>query len=162
LLGHYLLFPAIASLAGAAMAGVGLLISVSSRSAVQAQGAGVFAWFGFVLLYDLVLIGALSVSGMRAEWLAAALVANPVDAARVLGVLALEPDLYLLGPAGAYLAARLSRVGAAALLLSALALWTVAPAAIAAIKFALPRRRARRAGKPAHQTLTTAEEASFS
>lgn len=162
LLGHYLLFPAIASLAGAAMAGVGLLISVSSRSAVQAQGAAVFAWFGFVLLYDLVLIGALSVSGMRAEWLAAALVANPVDAARVLGVLALEPDLYLLGPAGAYLAARLSRLGAAVLLLSALAAWTVTPAAIAAMKFALPRRRARRAGKPAHQSLTTAEEASFS
>ena len=42
MVGHYLLFPAIASLAGAAMAGVGLLISVSSRSAVQAQGMGVF------------------------------------------------------------------------------------------------------------------------
>jgi ABC-type multidrug transport system ATPase subunit/ABC-type transport system involved in multi-copper enzyme maturation permease subunit len=162
MLGHYLLFPAIAALAGAAMAGVGLLISVSSRSAVQAQGAAIFAWFAFVLLYDLVLIGALSVSGMRAEWLAAALVANPVDAARVLGVLALEPDLYLLGPAGAYLAARLSRLGAAALLLSALAAWTVTPAAVAALKFALPRRRPRRAGKPAHQSLTTAEEASFS
>ena len=162
MLGHYLLFPAIASLAGAAMAGVGLVISVSSRSAVQAQGAGVFAWFGFVLLYDLVLIGALSVSGMRAEWLAAALVANPVDAARVLGVLALEPDLYLLGPAGAYLTARLSRAGAAALLLSALAAWTVAPAAIAVRKFALPRRRPSGAGKTAHQSLTTAEEASFS
>jgi len=161
MLGHYLLFPAIASLAGAAMAGVGLLISVSSRSAVQAQGAAVFAWFGFVLLYDLVLIGALSVSGMRAEWLAAALVANPVDAARVLGVLALEPDLYLLGPAGAYLAARLSRVGAAALLLSALAAWTVMPAVFAAMTFALPRRRAR-AGTAAHHPLTTAEEASFS
>ena len=160
LLGHYLLFPAIASLAGAAMAGVGVLISVSSRSAVQAQGAAVFAWFGFVLLYDLVLIGALSVSGMRAEWLAAALVGNPVDAARVLGVLALEPDLYLLGPAGAYLAARFSRLGAAMLLLSALALWTTAPAAIAAMKFALPRRRLR--GTTAHQTLTAAEEASFS
>lgn len=162
MLGHYLLFPAIASLAGAAMAGVGLLISVSSRSAVQAQGAAVFAWFGFVLLYDLVLIGALSVSGMRAEWLAAALVGNPVDAARVLGVLALEPDLYLLGPAGAYLAARFSRLGAAALLLSALAAWTVAPAAIAAMRFALPRRRQRGAGTSAHQTLTPAEEASFS
>ena len=162
MLGHYLLFPAIAALAGAAMAGVGLLISVSSRTAVQAQGAAVFAWFGFVLLYDLVLIGALAVSGLRAEWLAAALVANPVDAARVLGVLALEPDLYLLGPAGAYLAASLSRAGAAALLLSALGAWTVAPAAIAALKFALPRPRARRAGKTAHQSLTTAEEASFS
>jgi Cu-processing system permease protein len=162
MLGHYLLFPAIASLAGAAMAGVGLLISVSSRSAVQAQGAAVFAWFGFVLLYDLVLIGALSVSGMRAEWLAAALIGNPVDAARVLGVLALEPDLYLLGPAGAYLAARFSRAGAAALLLAALGAWTVAPAAIAAVKFALPRRRPRGAGTSAHETLKTAEEASFS
>jgi Cu-processing system permease protein len=162
MLGHYLLFPAIASLAGAAMAGVGLLISVSSRSAVQAQGAGVFAWFGFVLLYDLVLIGALSVSGMRAEWLAAALVGNPVDAARVLGVLALEPDLYLLGPAGAYLASRFSRLGAAGLLLSALAAWTVAPAAIAALKFALPRRQPRGASTTAQQTMTAAEEASFS
>ena len=35
----------------------GCSISVSRRSAVQAQGAAVFAWFGFVLLYDLVLIG---------------------------------------------------------------------------------------------------------
>ena len=111
MIGHYLLFPAIASLAGAAMAGVGLLISVSSRSAVQAQGTAVFAWFGFVLLYDLLLIGSLAASGMPAEWLAGALVANPVDAARVLGVLALEPDLYLLGPAGAYIAARFSRAG---------------------------------------------------
>jgi Cu-processing system permease protein len=141
LLGHYLLFPAIACLAGAAMAGIGLLISVSSRSAVQAQGAAVFTWFGFVLLYDLVLIGGLSLGGMRAEWLAAALVANPVDAARVLGVLTLEPDLYLLGPAGAFLAARLSRPGAAALLLASLAAWSVLPAAAAAMTFALPRRR---------------------
>jgi ABC-type multidrug transport system ATPase subunit/ABC-type transport system involved in multi-copper enzyme maturation permease subunit len=162
MLGHYVLFPAIASLAGAAMAGVGLLISVSSRAAVQAQGAAVFAWFGFVLLYDLVLIGALSVSGMRAEWLAAALVGNPVDAARVLGVLALEPDLYLLGPAGAYLAARFSPAGAAALLLLALTLWTLAPVVIAAMTFAHPRRRVRRADTTAQQTITAAEEASFS
>ena len=162
LLGHYLLFPAIAVLAGAAMAGVGLLISVTSRSAVQAQGTAVFAWFGFVLLYDLVLIGALSVSGIRAEWLAAALVANPVDAARVLGVLALEPDLYLLGPAGAYLTAQFSRAGAATLLLASLMAWSALPAAAAAMTFALPRRRARRAGTTAPQTLSTAEEVPLS
>lgn len=160
MLGHYLLFPAIASLAGAAMAGVGLFISVTSRSAVQAQGAAVFAWFGFVLLYDLVLIGALSVSGLRPEWLAAALVANPVDAARVLGVLALEPDLYLLGPAGAYLAARLSRTGAAVLLLAVLAAWAVLPTTGAALAFALPRRRPRRAGAIA-PSLSTTEEVTF-
>jgi ABC-type multidrug transport system ATPase subunit len=40
--GHYLIFPVIASLVGMAMAGVGILLSVSSRTATQAQGAAVF------------------------------------------------------------------------------------------------------------------------
>jgi len=139
----YLLFPAIAALAGASMAGIGVLVSVSSRSAVQAQGTAVFVWFACVLLYDLVLMGALAVSGIRAECLAALLVANPVDAARVLGVLTLEPDLYLLGPAGAYLAARFSHAGAATVLSSALALWTVLPVAAAIARFSIPLRRMR-------------------
>jgi hypothetical protein len=77
---------------------------------------------------------------MPAEWLAAALVANPVDAARVLGVLALEPDLYLLGPAGAFLTTRLSATGTASLLVGALALWSVAPIVAAAMKFSIRRR----------------------
>lgn len=143
LIGHYLLFPAIAALAGAAMLGIGLLISVSSRSAVQAQGTAVFAWFAFVLLYDLVLMGSLALSGMPAPWLAGALVANPVDAARVLGVLALEPDLYLLGPAGAFLAARFSHNGAAAVLLASLTFWAAAPLAAASFGFSKPLRRKR-------------------
>jgi ABC-type Mn2+/Zn2+ transport system ATPase subunit/ABC-type transport system involved in multi-copper enzyme maturation permease subunit len=162
MIGHYLLFPGIAALAGAAMAGVGLLISVSSRSAVQAQGTAIFAWFGFVLLYDLLLLGSLAASGMRAEWLAAALVANPVDAARVLGVLALEPDLYLLGPAGAYIAARLSHAGAAVLLLTVLVLWAILPVALAAVRFALPARRGRRMlTLVSTRALSAAEEVTF-
>jgi Cu-processing system permease protein len=143
MLGHYLLFPAIAGLAGLAMAGIGLVISVTSRSAVQAQGTAVFAWFAFVLLYDLVLMGSLAVSGVPAEWLAVTLVANPVDAARVLGVLALEPDLYLLGPAGAFLTAQLSPAGAAAALLAALAAWSVGPVLVAMHRFSAPLRRMR-------------------
>src|SRR5690606_39412221 len=127
-------------------AGLGLLISVTSRSAVQAQGTAVFAWFAFVLLYDLVLIGSLAVSGVPAEWLAATLVANPIDAARVLGVLALEPDLYLLGPAGAFLTSRLSSAGAAAVLLSALVTWSAVPVVIAMHRFSIPLRRRRSHG----------------
>jgi Cu-processing system permease protein len=138
---HYLLFPAIAVLAAASMAAIGMLLSVYGRSAVHAQGMAMVTWFAFVLLYDLVLIGSLAVSGMPAEWLAAALVGNPVDAARVLGVLALEPDLYLLGPAGAFLTTRLSAAGTAALLLTALALWSLVPVVAAAIKFSIPRRK---------------------
>jgi ABC-type Mn2+/Zn2+ transport system ATPase subunit/ABC-type transport system involved in multi-copper enzyme maturation permease subunit len=151
--GYYLLFPAIAALVGAAMLGVGTLISVSSRSAVQAQGAAVFAWFGFVLLYDLVLMGSLAVSSTPVEALAVALVANPIDAARVLGVLALEPDLYLLGPAGAFLMARLSRAGAAALLLAALAAWAALPLIVSSVKFSIAPRRSRRAPAVARRRL---------
>jgi Cu-processing system permease protein len=137
----YLLFPAVAALAGAAMAAVGVCISVTSRSAVHAQGMAMVAWFAFVLLYDLVLMGTLAVSGMPAEWLAAALVGNPVDAARVLGVLALEPDLYLLGPAGAFLTTRLSPGGTAIVLIGALVLWAVAPVAAAVKAFSIRNRR---------------------
>jgi ABC-type multidrug transport system ATPase subunit/ABC-type transport system involved in multi-copper enzyme maturation permease subunit len=145
ILGHYLLFPAIAVLVGAAMLGVGLVISVSSRSATQSQGAAVFTWFAFVLLYDLVLMGALATAGMDVRALGAALLLNPVDATRVLGVLALEPDLYLLGPAGAYLAAQLTSAGAALLLLVDLLCWTVVPVTVAAVAFNRPLRRAARA-----------------
>jgi len=139
-LGHYLLFPTIAALAGAAMAAVGVLISVVSRSAVHAQGTAIFTWFAFVLLYDLVLMGSLAVSGMPVPWLAAALVGNPVDAARVLGVLALEPDLYLLGPAGAFLTATLSPAGTACLLIGTLVLWALVPVGAAAMKFSIRGR----------------------
>lgn len=139
-LGHYLLFPTIAVFAGAAMAAVGVLISVASRSAVHAQGTAIFTWFAFVLLYDLVLMGSLAVSGMPAPWLAAALVGNPVDAARVLGVLALEPDLYLLGPAGAFLTATLSAAGTASLLIGTLILWALVPVCAAAMKFSIRGR----------------------
>ena len=146
-LGHYLLFPTIAALAGAAMAAVGVLISVTSRSAVHAQGTAMVTWFAFVLLYDLVLMGSLAVSGMSAQWLAAALVANPVDAARVLGVLALEPDLYLLGPAGSFLTTRLTAAGTASLLAGALILWGTVPVGAAAMKFSIRRRMSSHAEK---------------
>lgn len=137
-LGHYLVFPAIAALVGAAMLGVGLLISVWSRTAVQSQGAAVFVWFGCVLLYDLVLMGVLAIGGVPVAMLGLSLAVNPVDAARVLGVLSLEPDLYLLGPAGAYLTARFSRAGAASILLGSLACWAGGPLALAVLKFRLP------------------------
>jgi ABC-type multidrug transport system ATPase subunit len=139
--GYYLLFPMLAVLAATALAGIGLLISVSSRSAVQAQGTAVIVWFTFALLYDLVLVGVLAMGGMPAEWLATTLVANPLDATRVLGVLALEPDLYLLGPAGALLTTRLTPIGAAALLVTAIACWAIAPVLLAAVKFSAPLRR---------------------
>ena len=146
---HYLLFPAIAIVAAMAMAGLGVAISVRSRGAAQAQGAAIFSWFALVLLYDLVLMGTLSLGGLPAGAVAASLVANPIDAARVLGVLTLEPDLYLLGPAGAYLTSAFSRGGAALILASSLVIWTTVPLLIALITFDIRSRRPKTHDTPA-------------
>ncbi len=150
MLPHFVLFPALAIAAAAALAGIGLLISVSCRSAVQAQGAAVGVWFTLALLYDLLLIGALATSGLAPDWLVAALLANPIDATRVLGVLALEPDLHLLGPAGAFLAERIGSVGSAIVLGASVACWVAVPVVLSAISFSWPFRRL-----PSHETAST-------
>ena len=129
MLPHYALFPALAVGAGAALAGVRLVISVSSRSAVQAQGTAVAVWF------------TLAISGLAPHWLVAALAANPIDATRVIGVLALEPDLYLLGPAGAFLTEQLGVAGAATVLALAVVTWIALPIAAAAVRFSWAFRR---------------------
>ena len=103
----------------------------------QAQGRAIFVWFLFVVVYDLLLMGTLVTSGLSSAALALLLVLNPVDAARVLAVLALEPDLYLLGPAGAYLFGKLSGAGTAALLLGSLLVWATVPLSLAARLFRL-------------------------
>lgn len=138
MLAHYLLFPMLAMLAAGALAGVGLVISVTSPSGVQAQGTAVVVWCAMALLYDLILIGWLAASGLPAGALAASLIANPIDAARVLAVLSLEPDLYMLGPAGAYLTAALTPAGAASVLIASIACWIVAPVGLALRLFSGP------------------------
>jgi Cu-processing system permease protein len=148
---HYLLFPLLAGVLATSMLGIGLWISVVSRSAPQAQSLAIFAWFALVLLYDLLLVGTLSLGGLPTGALATLLVLNPVDAARVLTVLALEPDLYLLGPAGSLLTDSLGRLGAAAVLGAVLVAWALIPLAAAIRAFALdgPRPPRRRAGAAA-------------
>lgn len=120
----YLLFPALAIVVIAALLGVGVLVSVRSRSGAQAQARAVFLWFVFVMLYDLILMGTLMSANFPPAVLALLLLLNPVSAGRVLVVLALEADLYLLGPAGAWMVQELSPAGAAAVLVGSLLLWT--------------------------------------
>ena len=137
------MFPVLAVGAVVSLAGIGLLISVCSRSAVQAQGIAVAAWFMLALFYDLLLIGSLAAGGLSTSWLVPALVANPIDATRVLGVLALEPDLYTLGPAGVLLTAKLGSAGASAVLGAVIAAWTAVPVLAASFRFSSPLKRSR-------------------
>ena len=136
---HFLIFPAIAALLAAAMLAIGLVLSVRAASAVAAQGYAVLTWFAGVLAYDLLLLGVLVGAGIAPAPLVMLLIANPVDAARVLVVLTLEPDLYLLGPAGAWLLAELGAAGAAALLVGSLLAWAAAALSAALWSFRAPR-----------------------
>jgi len=138
-LASFLVFPLIAILLAAAMLALGFLISVHSDTGVAAQGLAVLVWFALVLLYDLVLLGVLVGAGVQPAALAALLMANPVDAARVLVVLSLEPDLYLLGPAGAWLLGALSTAGTAALLIGSLVGWALIALGAALWGFRSPR-----------------------
>lgn len=144
-IGAYLLFPAIAMLVIAALLGIGLLVSVHSKSGAQAQARAIFLWFVFVMLYDLVLMGTLMTTQMGPAVLAALLLLNPVSAGRLLVVLTLEADLYLLGPAGAWLVESIGQLGTTALLLASLLTWALGSLAIAIRSFRVhpPRRRER-------------------
>jgi len=138
---RFAIFPAIAAALAAAMLALGLCVSVSSRSAVQAQGRAIFLWFAFVLLYDLLLMGTLLTADLGPGLLVSLLLLNPVDAARILAVLALEPDLHLLGPAGAFLMGGIGARATALLLLASLMAWTAVPLLAALMMFRIGRAR---------------------
>jgi Cu-processing system permease protein len=127
----FLIFPLLAQLVISAMLGIGLLISVRSSGRAQSQTFAILVWFVFVLAYDLLLLSSFSIAKLSAEMLAVMLLLNPIDAGRVLSILLLEPDLYMLGPAGAYLIETLGTLGTAGLLLSSLSAWTAIPLFIA-------------------------------
>jgi Cu-processing system permease protein len=132
---RYLQLFALVVLLTGVMLGLGMLLSVVAGSRMRALGAALALWFVLVLFFDLGVIG-VTVSGLLgSRGLVAALLLNPVDVARVLAVLRLEPSMDVLGPAGTYLADRLGAGGAAALLGATLTAWLVVPMAGAAWVF---------------------------
>lgn len=142
---YFTIFPAITMLLIASMTAIGVLISSTAKSGSKALGSAVLAWFGFVLLYDLILIGSLLAASLSPRALIGLVIANPVDAARILVVLILEPDLHALGPAGAALLSIFGRRGAIALLLAIIAVWSVVPVLLGVRRFHafIYRRQAR-------------------
>jgi Cu-processing system permease protein len=137
----FLIFPLLAQLVISAMLALGLMISVSSSGRSQSQTFAILVWFVFVLAYDLLLLSSFSITKFSADILAVLLLLNPIDAGRVLSILLLEPDLYMLGPAGAFLIESVGTFGTGALLLSSLLIWTAIPLFLANRKFKLRPRQ---------------------
>ena len=135
----FFIFPLLAQLVISAMLAIGLLISVRSSGRAQSQTFAILVWFVYVLAYDLLLLSSFSITKLSAEALAVALLLNPIDAGRVLSILLLEPDLYMLGPAGAFLIESLGALGTGVILLSSLIIWTSTPLFLAIKLFGLKR-----------------------
>ncbi|MDR7484045.1 MAG: ABC transporter permease [Armatimonadota bacterium] len=133
--GQYLAFLGIALAVAAVYLSIGVAIAVGVRSRMQGLAWALAAWFGSVVVFDLVLIAAGAVAGASAPVLAAAVLLNPVEVARILALLLLDPALEVLGPVGGFLTARLGTAGAAGLLVGALAAWIVGPLAVALALF---------------------------
>jgi len=132
---QYLAFLGIALALAAVYLAIGIAIAVAARSRIRATAMALVVWFASVVFFDLMLIGAGAVAGAGTRLLAALLLLNPVDIARLLALLLLDSSLEMLGPVGGFLIARFGSGGAAGLLIGALVLWTVAPVLIAVALF---------------------------
>ena len=110
----------------------GVLIGVLARRRPAAIGGTLAAWLCAAVLYDLVAIGLLQLtgSGEPGRYLVALLALNPVDGMRAPGLVTLGADV-LLGPTGAAMQRAMGPGGGTAIVLGSLVAWCVFPIAAA-------------------------------
>jgi ABC-2 type transport system permease protein len=78
--------------------GIGMLVSVLSRSIDVAQGAAFLVWLVLVLFLDLILLGVLIQGRIDPELAVGIALANPLQVFRTAAMILFDPKLILLGP----------------------------------------------------------------
>lgn len=127
-------------MATVACGSLGVLISALARQRSAALLGAIAAWALLAIGVDLLLIAAApAVRG--GALLAAAAVLDPIEAARIAGLLALGADGHVLGTLGAYLTAAVGPGRAALVLLGTLAAWAVVPFVAASLVLARREQR---------------------
>jgi ABC-type transport system involved in multi-copper enzyme maturation permease subunit len=125
--------PALATLIGATFAvaaasvSIGIAISAIVSSRVQAISTGVAVWIALSLGVDLTLAALAPSIHLGPAGLLAAILANPLEAGRILALLGTDLDGTALGPFGAYLVSRFGTAGSVALLAGDLVAWVAVP-----------------------------------
>lgn len=119
---------------GAAMLGLGMLLSVVTRRAGAALGAAVFTWLALVFVGELGIMGTAVATRMPVDVLFLSVLVNPVEAFRLASLSALSGSLDVLGPAGTY---AVDTYGDALpwVLIGGLVVWAVIPTAVAGHRF---------------------------
>lgn len=136
--------PAVAALVGATFAvatagvAVGAAIAAWSRGRLQALALATGLWIVLALGFDLALAAVAPTLRLGPGGLLVAVLANPLEAGRILALLGTDLEGTALGPFGAYLLARFGAVGAVAILAADLVAWMAGPLALAS--WALARR----------------------
>lgn len=128
--GPFVTLAGLALLLTAGSVGLGLLFGAVAARAGSALGAALMAWLLLVVVGDLGLMGSAVAMRLPVGTLLAAALANPLEAFRLAGILALRGNLEVLGPAGHW-AVRSLGSGLLPLLVGLLAVWAALPAAVA-------------------------------
>ncbi|WP_187363402.1 ABC transporter permease [Massilia frigida] len=135
---HYAGFVGSAILMGMAFLSISMLVSVRALDRVRASGVAISLWFFFVLIFDLLLMGALVLSQGRLDsnTFAALLMLNPADVFRLLNIFSSEQAQTMYGlatvmPGG---------LTDPAVLLAIMAGWVVIPFLLANWSFKCPSR----------------------
>ncbi|CAJ0686111.1 ABC transporter permease [Ralstonia holmesii] len=130
---HYAGFMLSSVLLGMTFLSLALLVSVIAADRTRASGVAIALWFFFVLVFDLLLLGALIATGgkLGSDALPYLMLLNPADIFRILNIFSFDEVRTLYG-----LATVFPEHMADPLVLGALmAAWIVAPLAVAAWKF---------------------------
>lgn len=130
---RFLSFAGIALLLASSFLSLGALLAVLGVTRARAFGLALFVWFFLVLFYDLLVMGAAFLLKEKTANLLIflSLFGNPVDAARVAGLISVG-DATIFGAAGAALVKFFGGgVACQAVVLSILVAWTAGPIALA-------------------------------
>ncbi|CAI09708.1 ABC transporter permease [Aromatoleum aromaticum] len=130
---HYFGFMASSVLLGMAFLSIAVMLSVFAADRTRASGLAIAAWFFFVLVFDLLLLGALVVTGgsYGGQIFPYLLLLNPADVFRILNIFTLDDVRTLYG-----LATVFPRTLAEPWLLGLVMLaWIVTPLAVATWRF---------------------------
>jgi len=130
---HFIVFVISSLLLGLAFLSLAVMVSVVARDRAGASGIAIGLWLFFVLVFDLLVLGALVATGGSdgADLVPYVLLLNPADVFRVLNVVSLEDVRALHGLSTVFPDALASPVRLTAVLLG----WIVAPLAVAAWRF---------------------------
>jgi Cu-processing system permease protein len=137
LIGPFSLFIASAILLGWAFLALAYLISTITREKARAAGLALLAWFLFVLIYDLALLGVLVGTEGRVDQglFRVLLLINPTDVFRLVNLTGFEEA----AAASGMLSVVAEQGFSVGRLMGILAAWTVVPLAAAAALFAMRR-----------------------